>query len=92
MSFLGVQLSDPNPEERTASNTNKGAILVLSVRGGPAFEADVLPGDLLIKVNDEDVLGLQNLIQNITENRGHLVEFEIIRAGKTIHKKIQLNN
>lgn len=92
MPVLGIQIRDPSLEERTASGTNKGAIVVLSIRGGPAFNADVLPGDLVVKVNDEDVVGYQNLIQKINENRGQRTNFEIIRAGEIIHKEIQLNN
>jgi hypothetical protein len=92
MPVLGVQVRDPNLEERTAAGTNKGAVVVLSIKGGPAFEADMLPGDLVIKINDNDVVGFQDLIRMAGKNRGQLVDFEIIRAGKIIHKKIQLNN
>jgi hypothetical protein len=49
----GVYGRDLTAEERAAIGTNH-ALFVLAVReGSPAFEADVLPGDIILSVNGE---------------------------------------
>ena len=92
MGIFGVQVRDPNSQEKSDAGTNRGAIIVTSIRGGPAYKADIVAGDLVTAVNGEGIDGLHHLIEKIRNNRGQLTNFEILRKGKTIHKQIQLNN
>jgi hypothetical protein len=92
MRILGVQSRDPNSQEKSDAGTNRGVMILTSVRGGPAYKADIVAGDLVTAVNGEEINGMHHFSEIIRNNRGQLTKFEILRKGKTIHKQIQLNN
>ena len=92
MPVFGVRVRDPNTQERSDAGTNKGAIIIATIRGGPAYKADLVPGDLITKVNQEEVYGYKDLLSKLRGERGRLVSFEVLRKGKKISKQIQLNN
>ncbi|MDF2872871.1 MAG: carboxyl-terminal protease [Anaerocolumna sp.] len=52
--------------------------------GGPAYEAGLLPGDVLYKVNDEEVTGkdITEVVGKIKGEEGTKVNVTIIREGK----------
>jgi S1-C subfamily serine protease len=92
MGVLGVHVRDPNSQEKSDAGTNRSAIIATSVRGGPAYKADLVAEDLVLAVNNEGVDGIINLVEKIKKFRGQLTTFKILRKRKTIHKQIQLNN
>ncbi|WP_190808718.1 PDZ domain-containing protein [Flagellimonas sp. S3867] len=48
---LGVSLRDLTLEERTDIERNKGAFVVDVIEDTPAFESNIIPGDVLIKIH-----------------------------------------
>lgn len=52
---LGVSLRDLTLEERTDIERNKGAYIVDVLDDTPAFESNVIPGDILIKISNFQV-------------------------------------
>ncbi len=52
---IGVELRNLTIEERQDIERNKGAYIINVVDDSPAFEANVIPGDILIKVNGLEV-------------------------------------
>jgi hypothetical protein len=89
---LGASFRNPNSQEKSNTGTNAGVIINATVRGGPAYKADIVPGDLVVSLNNERVHGQDDFLTKIRTFRGQLTNFEILRKGKTLHKKIQLNN
>ena len=69
-----------------------GKIYVVNViKGAPADLGGVKPGDMILKINGNDVKG-DNIFQTASYIKGNLnsfVDFEILRENKRISKKIK---
>jgi len=61
-----------------------GYLTVLApIEGSPAYEAGLMPGDRIVRVNGEPIRGLSFLaaIRRLKGKRGTKVEIEVLRAG-----------
>ena len=88
---LGIHFDNLTDELRKKVESNKGVYVVAVVINSPAFNADLLNGDIIRKVNNIEVADSSQLANLINENKGQQIELEIFRDGKTIVKQIQLN-
>ncbi|MBE5949611.1 MAG: S41 family peptidase [Lachnospiraceae bacterium] len=70
-----------------------GIITVAKVfEGAPAFEAGMLPGDILVAVNDEDISGMDlNLVVTMikSEEEGSKVKITVLRDGKYVDMDVE---
>lgn len=59
--------------------------IVKPFEGGPAYKAGVLPGDILFKVEDEEVTGvdLSEVVSKMKGVEGTKVNISVLREGKT---------
>lgn len=59
--------------------------IVKPFEGGPAYEAGMLPGDIIYKVQDEEVTGkdLSEIVSKMKGEEGTTVNIEIIREGES---------
>lgn len=59
--------------------------IVKPFEGGPAYEAGMLPGDIIYKVQDEEVTGkdLSEIVSKMKGEEGTTVDIEIIRDGES---------
>ena len=88
---LGVYPKELTPELRQKIGSNKG-ILVFAVRkDSPAFRADILAGDIIKKIGDQEITDLMSTEVAAKKYAGHKVSILIIRSGKEITKEVQLN-
>ena len=92
MLALGVRFREPTPQEKSNAGTNKGAIIVAVRKGGPAFNADLVPNDLVLAINQEEIASKIDLQRTLKKYHGQLVTLDIIRKGQRIRKQVQLNN
>ncbi len=91
--WLGVQIQDVTAKDQKALGlpTPHGALIAQVVPGSPADKAGLKEYDVITKVDGKE-------IKNATELRviigntppGTVVNLEIIREGKTIHKKVKI--
>jgi len=88
---LGVHLAPLTDEIRKVLGSNKGAYVNVVVKGSPAFYNDVLAGDVIRKVNNEEVLDVLHLQSLLNANKGKEIRLELFRNGETIVKKVKLN-
>jgi len=88
---LGVHLAPLTDELRKEIGSNKGAYVNIVVKGSPAFNSDVLVGDIIRKFNSEEVVDAPHLQSLLNANRGKEIQVELFRNGDTIVKKIRLN-
>lgn len=88
---LGAYMRDLNDSERQGLQSNKGAAVRLVVDGTPAFDADILIGDVIIAMDGVGVSSVKAFGDLLLERRGRLVSFSIIRRGQRIEKSVQLN-
>ncbi|HET9836010.1 MAG TPA: PDZ domain-containing protein, partial [Rhodanobacteraceae bacterium] len=87
---LGAFFRDLTDEERQELQTNRGVYVTLVVDGTPAFENDILPGDVLLDVNGQALAGQEMVSQVLSNLRGQRVTFTIKRGGQKIQKTLIL--
>lgn len=71
---------------------NEGAMVYCVVNGSPAYQADILEGDILLTIEGETVQTPQHFKKLIDKYAGQTVSFEIVRNGQHIHKKIGIKS
>lgn len=89
---LGIQMIDIPLDVRKTLKRNRGAFVQYVKNDSPAFYADIVPGDIIIKVNDIDINNRNQLAEVIKDCKSIGTKFKIIRDDKVITKNIRLNN
>ncbi|OHB84320.1 MAG: hypothetical protein A2Z38_08395 [Planctomycetes bacterium RBG_19FT_COMBO_48_8] len=85
---LGIHFRDLTPEERKSMGTNKGTCIAVVVKNSHAFEADLMPGDIVQKFNDVEVIDAYHLHSTLDRFEGRTIRLEISRQGKKIVKEV----
>jgi S1-C subfamily serine protease len=85
--FIGVSAQTapiPRRHAVVAGIENKmGALLTQLEPDGPAAQAGLLPGDVVIKLDGVDVNGVDDLIRNLDRDRiDRKLEMEVLRLGR----------
>lgn len=88
---LGALVRDLNDAERQEFQSNKGAAVRLVVDGTPAFDADILVGDVIAAIDGVGISTARGLNDLVRNRAGKLVTVSIIRRGQHIEKSVQLN-
>ena len=88
---LGAFFRDLNDSERQELQTNRGAVARLVVDGTPAFNADVLVGDVFTTIDGVQISNYQALGELLRERSGKHVVISLMRRGQKIEKTITLN-
>lgn len=88
---LGVFTRDLTDSERQALQSNKGVVISTVVDGSPAFEADLLVGDIITLIDGQPVSTVANFgtVSRKLE-KGKTVSVSFVRAGQTMEKHITL--
>lgn len=70
-----------------------GVMTVTKVfEGAPAYEAGMLPGDILVKVNEEDITGMDlNVVVSMikSEEEGSTVNITVLRNGEYVSMDVE---
>jgi serine protease DegS len=85
--WLGIEAQDLNPElaESFKLPDTNGVLVAGVLRGGPADEAGLLPGDVLVSINDQVVVNSRNSLNQIAGFMpGTSIRLGVIRAGKRV--------
>jgi len=88
---LGAYTRDLTDTERQELQTNKGAVVGLVVDGSPAFNADLLVGDVVLSIDGIAVVNTQGFYSQLGERRGKQIALQLRRRGQTLEKNIVLN-
>ena len=88
--ILGVVGRDLSDDERRRLQTNRGLVVNIVVDGTPAYLNDILPGDVLIAVNDLPIVGNTDFSNQMQQFRGQTVNLTAIRGADKITKKVSL--
>ncbi len=88
--YIGVQIQPVGPDiaEALGLKNATGAIVDQTMPGTPAAEAGVQPGDVITKVNSQDIKDAGDLTQTIGQMKpGDKVELTLLRSGaeKTVN-------
>ena len=87
---FGVYLRDLTDSERQVLQTNRGAYIVTVVDNSPAYNSDILPGDVIVSINGQSPSGYAGAFELINANRGRTVDVTIVRAGKMLSKHVSI--
>jgi len=86
-SFVGgAQLSDLNPRLSEYFGSERGALVIDVLRGTPAFDAGLMPGDVVVRVGSTEVDGLkafQRVLSMVYARERHAV-LSLIRKGEPV--------
>lgn len=87
---LGILPTNLTPELRQVFGSNKGAYVMAVIKNSPAFIADILPHDIIRKINDTEVIDAVHFANLMDEYNEPNVKLEIFREGEIINKEITL--
>lgn len=90
--WLGVKIQDITPDvaEALGLSDTKGA-LVTDVPAGPALDAGVKSGDIIIKFDGTDVADTRQLVRRVADTEvGKTVDLVLLREGKTMVLPIKI--
>lgn len=88
---LGVSVRDLNDTERQELQTNRGVAVRLVVNDTPAFNADVLTGDVITAIDGVAVQNSLAFTEMLRDRGVRLVSLSIVRRSQRIEKSIQIN-
>ena len=88
---LGVNGGNLNDVGRKALKRTTGFVVLMVLYDTPAFRANILPGDVLIGVNDLPIESQADLNAKIEPLAGTECTFTLLRDGKEISLKVKLN-
>jgi serine protease Do len=92
--WLGVSIQDVSEEiaESMKMDKAKGAFVVEVTKGGPAEKAGILPTDIIIKFNDQEITEMKILPKTVSKYPiGQSAKVLVLRQGelKTIKVKVE---
>jgi hypothetical protein len=88
-SGLGVMFEDLNEAQRRQIQSNRGLAVIAVRRGSPAYQADLLSGDLIVEVNGIQV-DRSNYRSAFERYGGAAAEFVLVRGDRRITKQISV--
>jgi hypothetical protein len=90
--ILGVIPQPLPPELRQQLERNTGVFAWVVRNDSPAFNANILEGDVILKMNGEDVTSVTDYVQKYIKMAGQKIDIEIWRDGQLKTISVQLNN
>jgi hypothetical protein len=90
--IFGVMVLPLPNEIRQQLEKNTGAFVYVVVNDSPAFKANILEGDVILKMNGENVESMTDFVEKYSRLVGQKVDLEIWRDGQFRTNSVQLNN
>lgn len=88
--IFGTSIKDLTPEIKQQRGSNKGVLIYAVIKGSPAFEADIINGDILKQIGDVSVFDNDSLQKALGKYEGREVDVVIVRGDKKFHKSVKL--
>ncbi|MBS1766174.1 MAG: PDZ domain-containing protein [Acidobacteria bacterium] len=87
---FGAYTADLTPELRARIQRNQGVVVTLIVKGTPAYYANLLVGDIIVRLNGHDVSDARSFNDMVTGYEGQSVALDLVRGSGTQTLNIQL--
>jgi hypothetical protein len=87
---VGIIPQPVDDATRKRLETNAGIQVLVVAEDSPAFQADVLSGDVVLAVGGDTVQSVENYYQLLNKYAGQTVSFRLDRNGKTMEKQIEI--
>jgi S1-C subfamily serine protease len=84
--FVGIRAGTLTPEiaEQLRLNRTSGVVVLDVVRPSPAAQAGIAPGDVIVKVNDQNAASAEDFIAALrAAEPGDQVQLTVVRGGQT---------
>ena len=88
---LGINSENLPDNVRDRLKRNTGVLAAIVVRGTPAYRANILEGDVILKINDLDVIDPQGFTDQLTQFAGKSVKLDIVRGMDPVTIQVTLN-
>jgi serine peptidase DegS len=89
--WIGVELNDVSLRLASSEALQPGARVVNVDQGGPAWQAGLQPGDILVRANGEQVESARQLMQRVADAEpGSEMELEVIRSNQLFTTSVKL--
>ncbi|WP_158543420.1 PDZ domain-containing protein [Dyella solisilvae] len=88
---LGAVVLNLAPSLQQELQSNHGVTVVAVMNGSPAFDADILAGDIILTMDGKPVAGVAGYSAMLDANAGRRVDLTLYRHGAVVAKSVQLN-
>lgn len=88
---LGLTHRPLNDDERVQLQSNRGVSVTSIIDGSPAFNADILPGDIITNINDERISTGESFNERLNTLRGQVVTLTVSRSAKEMKINVALS-
>jgi membrane-associated protease RseP (regulator of RpoE activity) len=78
---VGLWFNDLTDELRRTIGSNRGVVVTAVIKGSPAFNADIMRGDIITRINDEIVADRQSFSAALGRYAGKEIVLETYRNG-----------
>jgi len=82
MPVLGARVYDLTPELRQQLQRNKGVVVYAVVKGSPAWDVGLLPGDAVTAIGTREIGDAAGFQEAVQELAGQKTELKIMRGGQ----------
>lgn len=89
-SRLGLFVVALDDSTRRRIQSNFGVRVFVVVNGSPAFNADIIPGDIVTQFAGERVRSLEHFGQLLDASQGKTIEIVLDRSGREVRKTVTL--
>lgn len=89
---FGAYYSDLTNQLRVSLQRNQGVVITLIIKQTPAWDANLLPGDVIIRLNGRVVADAQEFTNLLTGNAGQSITLDIVRNGENKMITLRENN
>ncbi len=87
---LGVIGSDLPDAIRQKLQTNRGVLVIAVLKGSPAYNADVLKGDVLVGIDNDSTPDARSFLDIVAKYAGKSVTLKILRDGRKMDISLTL--
>jgi hypothetical protein len=88
---LGLRVEDLPDSLRVSLKRNAGVIIKIVLDDSPAFYANILPGDVLVSIDNQPITSMRDFSSVIRPYEGKRVALTVIRDGQETVIPLQLN-
>lgn len=89
-SRTGIYPIELTNQDKTIIEQNTGFKVGVIVNESPAYYANILPNDIITKINDVDIAGIKGFIEIANTAPSGLMKVELIRNQKKLNKNLTI--
>lgn len=90
-SKIGAYVEPIDDETKKKLQSNAGVRVFIVAEDSPAFDANILPGDILLSLDGTPIKSVENYQELLQKTSGATIQLSIYRDGKIIKKKLTAN-